>query len=140
MQIWVCRQGVNNKIMGEFSFWESVSALQVKRHQEVEPGQLRPSRLQVCSLDLQTTRPKNQSSREISAPIGKSERDKSAAASGANLELKQLHLERINNSVGGKRESAASRFWRSNLKVVFQPCSVEGACKPQPKEEMFEEM
>lgn len=126
--------------MGEFSFWESVSALQVQRHQEVEPGQLRSSRLKVCSLDRQTTWPKNHCSLEISAPIGKSERDKSAAASGANLELKQLHLERINNSVGGRRESAASRFWRSNLKVVFQPCSVEGACEPQSKEQMLEEM
>lgn len=101
----------------------------MKRHQEVEPAQLRPTRQQVCSLDLQTSRPKNHCSQEISAPIGESERDKSAAASGANLELKQLHLERINNSVGGRRESAASRFWRSSLKVVFQPCSVEGARK-----------
>lgn len=60
------------------------------------------------------------------APIGDRKRDKSIVASGANLELKQLHLERINNSVGGKRESAASRFWRSDLKVVFLPCSVKG--------------
>lgn len=89
-------------------------------------------------MDLQTPWPENHRSREILAPIGESERDKSIVASGANLELKQLHLERINNSVGGKGESAASRFGRFDLKVVFLACSGEGTF--YKKKKIFEGM
>lgn len=86
-------------------------------HQE-EPGQFRSARHHVSSMDLQTSWPQNHRSQEILAPIGERKRDKSAVASGANLKLKQLHLERINNSVVGKE--GACRF--SFLEIRPEGC------------------